>query len=406
MNNKCLFILDPDLTAGDGVYSVNISPYLVGQERASYQLQLTVTNSENETFISSGSYDQSATCCGSKIHSSPADREYTGDFIRHVDGPTIVRSSKLDASHLSQSPGRITDLGVEYLENVDKVEIKWSVPQSLAEIKSFTLSYSDDVNTLLRGLETRDVVISRDTRVEHVTQVLPGPEKTGIVYFSIRSVDSSSNIGRISNIVYLNITRDDGHVADSLLDDTSETNYTLLGVILGIITVFSLLTILVVSVWLQRRRSPSAGKLRSLNGFNNKVSSGVNVVIDKSDSRGLDTCHTHVSLSDNITQPSSTSFANNITPTYWSASQLLADHEHRKRDLPSSNHPHHGHHYHQYYPVHHHTSHYDDHESDILEDNNNEHNTSDQSSSTIVMLNTSLSSSNTGSVRKKNITQV
>ena len=132
----------------------------MGQERASYQLQLTVTNSENETFISSGSYDQSATCCGSKIHSSPADREYTGDFIRHVDGPTIVRSSKLDASHLSQSPGRITDLGVEYLENVDKVEIKWSVPQSLAEIKSFTLSYSDDVNTLLRGLETRDVVIS------------------------------------------------------------------------------------------------------------------------------------------------------------------------------------------------------------------------------------------------------
>lgn len=33
-----------------------------------------------------------------------------------------------------------------------------------------------------------------------------------------------------------------------------------------------------------------------------------------------------------VLQVSSTSFANNITPTYWSASQLLSEHEIRKRE--------------------------------------------------------------------------
>ena len=336
------------------------------------------------------------------LHTPESNRDHVGAFIRHVTGPIINKDTGTLAT---PGPKRITDFSAHYLEDSHKVEISWTVPDSIAEIQSFTLSYSDNVDTLIRGLETRDVVISRDARAGHVTELLPGPDMSGVVYFALRSVDSSGGWSKISNIIYLNITRVPGHVADPLQDDTSEYSYTLLGVILGIITVFSLLTILAVSVWLHRRRSHAAGKLRSLNGFTNKVSSGVNVVIDKSEPRGLDTCGSgHVTT--NTIAPSSTSFANNITPTYWSASQLLADHEYRKRDLPSTHHHHHGHHYHQYYPVHHQTSHYDDHDSDILEDNNNDNTASDQSSSTIVMLNTSMSSSNTGSVRKKNITQV
>ena len=336
-----------------------------------------------------------------------------GPFVRHVSGP-VINVDPQHVSHVAPGPGRITDFSVNYVESDHKISLSWSAPASLAQIESYTVSYSDDVDTVIRAVETRDVVISQDSvsQEDHVT--LPGPDVSGIVYFIIRAQDSSGSLGRVSNIVYLNVTRDPVDVPGLLTEDVSEYNYTLLGVILGIITVFSLLTILILSVWLHRRRI-TRGKLRSLNGFSNKVSSGVNVVIDKSESRGLDTCVTHVPRHTNNTvqQPSATSFANNITPTYWSASQLLGDHEHRKSrensSVGSSNHHHnhHGHHYHQYYPVHHHSPHYEDHDSDIIEDNNNDHNASDQSSSTIVMLNTSMSSSNTGSVRRqKNITQV
>ena len=337
----------------------------------------------------------------------------TGAFTRQLAGPLIHRHNTSSSS--SNQPRRVMDLGVEYRETSHQVELTWSRQDSLAEVESFIVSYSDNIKTVILGSETRDTVITASevqVRDGVLSQVLPGPEMGGIVYFSLRARSREGVLGPVSNIFYLNITASD-NVNPPSQQELSEYNYTLLGAILGIITVFSLLTILAVSCWLQRRRQ-HRGKLGSLHGFSNKVSSGVNVVIDKSTSK-LDSepaIH-HVATSSSSSSgattsplpPSSTSFANNITPTYWSASQLLADHEHRKRDNPNNyHHHHHGHHYHQYYPVHH-ESQFEDHDSDLLEDNNNEHNTSDHSSSTMVMLNTSLSSG-TGSVRRKNITQV
>ena len=389
---------------------------------------VTVTNGDNETFVSNRSpqSEAAATCCGSAVKTEQSERVYTGAFIRHVDGPVIIKDT---AEHTAPGPGRITDLEAEYREEEHEVTLGWSVPDSQTEIEKFSLSYSHDIDSVIRGLETRDVVLSHVPGQSRVSQVLPGPEVASptMVYYVVRSEDSAGRLSLVSNILYLNITR--GSRQDTWIGDIGrglgDTDYTLLGVVLGVITVFSLLTILGVSAWLTRRRASSRDKLRAMNGFTNKVSStGVNVVIDKTLDTSRDLSQvTHVASGPSVSSlaassvvvpPSSTSFANNITPTYWSASQLLADHETRSRK-PRESHHHHGQHYHQYYPVHHqlHHHHYDVEDqdmSDILEDNNNDvANSSDQSSSTIVMLNTSMSSSNTGtggSVRKKNITQV
>ena len=402
--------------------------YLSPQVRSpgGYRLLVTVTNGDNETFISNRSPQSAATCCGSAVKTEQSERVYTGAFIRHVDGPVIIKDT---GEHTVPGPGRITDLEAEYREEEHEVTLGWSVPESQTEIEKFTLSYSHNIDSVIRGLETRDVVLSRVPGQSRVSQVLPGPEVASptVVYYVVRSEDSAGRLSLVSNILYLNITR--GIAQDTWIDrgrGLGDTDYTLLGVVLGVITVFSLLTILGVSAWLTRRRASSRDKLRAMNGFTNKVSStGVNVVIDKTDPGSRDLSQvTHVASGPSVSgslasssvviPPSSTSFANNITPTYWSASQLLADHETRSRKPRESHHPH-GQHYHQYYPVHHqlHHHHYDVDDqdmSDILEDNNNDvANSSDQSSSTIVMLNTSMSSSNTGtggSVRKKNITQV
>ena len=408
------------------MYSAHLSPLVLGP--GSYSLMVTVTNGDNETFLSNTS-PQSEACCGSAVKTEQSDRVYTGAFVRHVDGPVIIKDT---AEAASPGPRRITDLEAEYREEEHEVSLGWSVAEGGAEVERFTLSYSHNIDSVIRGLETRDVVITRVQGQDRVSQVLPGPEVASptMVYYVVRSEDSAGRLSLVSNIVYLNITR--GSRQDTWIGDPSlglrDTDYTLLGVVLGVITVFSLLTILAVSAWLTRRRANTRDKLRAMNGFTNKVSStGVNVVIDKTDT-SRDLSHvTHVASGPSVSgslasstsvvvpQPSSTSFANNITPTYWSASQLLADHETRSRK-PRESHHHHGQHYHQYYPVHHqlhHHNHYDVEDqdmSDILEDNNNDvANSSDQSSSTIVMLNTSMSSSNTGtggSVRKKNITQV
>ena len=393
------------------MYSLSLATQLL--EPGTYQLDMTVSNRDNQTYIGSPLPTSSNTCCGSVMRTRLV--RHTGAFIRHVAGPVIHRQT---GGQPSPTPARVIDFGAEFLQQRQKLVVRWSVPDSRLEIESYTLSYSANINTVIRGDQTRDtVILARDIKASDgvITQVLPGPELIGIVYFTIRARDSAGGLGPISNILHLNITST-STTSPHPVTQVSEYNYTLLGAVLGIITVFSLLTILAVSCWLQRRRH-SIGKLRSLHGFSNKVSSGVNVVIDRSTSKfdsepavhhiaTSNTTTSTTSSSANSLPPSATSFANNITPTYWSASQLLADHEHRKRDNPNNyHHHHHGHHYHQYFPVHH-ESHFEDHDSDVLEDNNNEHNTSDNSSSTIVMLNTSLSSGGTGSVRKKNITQV
>ena len=426
-------ISDPDVTAEDGVYSCYLSPQLV--RAGSYQLQLTVTNSEAGTFVTSPRAGSSELCCGSRLATPEQERDYIGAFVRHVSGPTITLAEGERVA--APGPGRVTDLRAEVDEAARQVELSWSWPRGVETVDSVTVSYSHDVDAVIRGLDTRDVVISRDAVARdaasgRVTQRLPAPEVAGpgrVVYYTVRAQDGAGRPAKLSNIVYLNVTAlggGGGLVPRPWSPHTAEPDYTLLGAVLGAITVVTLLTILAVSVWLHRRRgAPGRGKLRPLHGFSNKVSSGVNVVIDKSEHAARDHLatarHVHVPTGNSISSgsataspapPSSTSFAANLTPTYWSASQLLADHETRRQHGHQHLHQHQhgpGQHYHQYLPVHHQHHYEPDHDSDILEDNNNEHNTSDQSSSTIVMLNTSLSSSNTGtggSVRKKNITQV
>ena len=166
-----------------------------------------------------------------------------------MTGPVINIDQHVSSSHVSR-PRRITDFSVEYREDDHQVELTWTVPDSLLEIETFTVSYSEDIDTVIRGDKTRDVVISRDSNHGHVS--LPGPDVSGIVYFVIRAVDSAGSAGPLSNIVYLNVTRDPEHVSSLASDVSTEYNYTLLGVVLGVITVFSLLTILVLSAWLNR----------------------------------------------------------------------------------------------------------------------------------------------------------
>ena len=343
------------MTAEDGVYSCYLSPQLV--RAGSYQLQLTVTNSEAGTFVTSPRAGSSELCCGSRLATPEQERDYIGAFVRHVSGPTITLAEGERVA--APGPSRVTDLRAEVDEAARQVELSWSWPRGVETVDSVTVSYSHDVDAVIRGLDTRDVVISRDAVARdaasgQVTQRLPAPEVAGpgrVVYYTVRAQDGAGRPAKLSNIVYLNVTAlggGGGLVPRPWSPHTAEPDYTLLGAVLGAITVVTLLTILAVSVWLHRRRgAPGRGKLRPLHGFSNKVSSGVNVVIDKSEHAARDHLatarHVHVPTGNSISSssataspapPSSTSFAANLTPTYWSASQLLGQHEMRQSAEP------------------------------------------------------------------------
>ena len=383
----------PDLMAGDGVYSLELGPHTPQPGRYTYTVLLT---DNNGTAHYPASLPAPAPCCGSRLSLPPSSHTNTARFFRRVEGALLYSAP---ARHSAPPPSRVTDLTAQYSDG--RLELTWS---GAGTGLSYRLHHADSVDRLLGGQgASRPLPPPR-----------PGPPRLGVrlelgglageLHIALAAVDSGGRAGPLSNTITLELPVGPGAGQTSQAGQTGQ-DYTVLGAVLGAITVLTLLTVALLVCWLLRRRRPA--KLRSLHGFTNKVSSGVNVVIDKSESK-LD--GRHLQLTQSVAAapaPSTTSFANNITPTYWSASQLLADHEHRNKVQSHHHHHHHGHHYHQYLPVHHQAeSQCDDRDSDALEDNNNDNNVSehDQSSSTLVMLNTSLSSNN--SIKKKNITQV
>ena len=117
------------------------------------------------------------------------------------------RAIKDTAELTSPGPGSITDLEAEYRE--ESTTWHWSVTETKTELKKLPLSYWYDIDSLIWGLETLDVVIMSDQGQSHVSRVLPGPEEAShtVVYYMVRSEDTTGRLSLVWNILLLNITR-------------------------------------------------------------------------------------------------------------------------------------------------------------------------------------------------------
>ena len=87
----------------------------------------------------------------------------------------------------------------------------WSVTKTKAELKKLSLSYWNDIDFLIRGLETLDV----SSRVYGVRATCleccldPGPEEAShtVVYYMMRSEDGIGRLSLVWNVLLMNITR-------------------------------------------------------------------------------------------------------------------------------------------------------------------------------------------------------
>eukprot|EP00090_Calanus_glacialis_P046038 TRINITY_DN8846_c0_g1_i15.p1 TRINITY_DN8846_c0_g1~~TRINITY_DN8846_c0_g1_i15.p1 ORF type:complete len:761 (-),score=183.82 TRINITY_DN8846_c0_g1_i15:95-2296(-) len=392
---------DVDLVSGDGIYSRHLTIY---PSPGRYIFTITVTDNNNTAYVHTvgGAMDTHpqdlpvTVCCGSSIEIPLSQRKATGRFIRTLAGPVVdIVSIEMDRDIFP--PATIGDLGVTYNSDEQELIASWTAPggdYNDGEVSGYHLVYSASIDSLLQPVsEDRELIVisRRDRAGVRVAHAFQYQGVQGDVYVGIRAEDDSGNLGRISNLVSVNIPSKDVNTLTNIEQtlNMSETNWVVIGSVLGIFLVTTLSLLALLFCWLYRRRTHS--KHSSLHGFNTK-SSGVNVHIPSpahSVSTDGSSCRSESKLSSHLLvppmshpPPSSTSFAANITPTYWSASQLLADHEHRTgvSDTNHSNHDHphyyvtdpeYEHHVHpsdhlydQYYPVHHHhrnTNHYHNH---------------------------------------------
>ena len=404
---------DPDLVSGDGIYSRYLTTYPFPGK---YVFTIIITDNSNTAYVDDG-----------------IDTVATGMFTRTLPGPVVEIVSVGDGGDVFP-PAKIGDLSAVY-DNNSHLLLSWTVPYD-GPVSSYYLLYSPSCDKLL-GQDSDRIVFTHKSRagqrVEHALPLVVDGEGGGL-YVGLRAEDSNGNIGRISNLVYVNIsmTPDSHYQGDEDYPSItlSESNLAVLGSVVGIIMVITLSLITSITCWLCRRRQ------KSQHGFSTSTrSSGVNVSIPSPvHSEATDT--SSYSLSEGkhknnlLVQalPSNTSFAANITPTYWSASQLLANIEDRNEDTEDKhkNHDHHDYivsgqeytyhvqpphrlHDHHHYHHHHHHAHnyntrddgdYDNYGSDLV-DEVLEGNTSTDTTSTL--------HSDTGSVvdmDQRNITLV
>ena len=357
---------DPDLTAGDGIYSL-----VLAGVQGQYRVRVEVGDGGGGAFtVREGGVLAPQplalavpVCCGSEVPVPQGRMEYVGRFHRVHTGPHIQPGGG------GRGVGRVGDLTVqcEGLHCTARWGAVWG------EVQGWQLVYAPSPSPLLAregkgvGVLEAGEVTGEEGSLSY-TFHLVGEE--GGLYLGLRAVGGEGR-GRVSNLVAVTLRVEGGEGGEQPTSSPTKggTNWVVLGAALGAVLVLllSLLSLVLCLLWRRRRRKSSD----SLHGFSTTRSSGVNVHIP-SPSHSISTASSSASnspfkaitssplvpvmcrpmegqeLGSKEQEPGgreqeagirgqepggrgdcgSRSMAH-LTPTYWSASQLLAEHEQR-----------------------------------------------------------------------------
>jgi hypothetical protein len=315
------------------------------------------------------------TCCGSRLPLPPNRLARIGPFQRQLaaNGPITITDVPPTDNDVIR-PGKIGDLSINVLRERQQLLAKWTAPGgdfNDGTVMTYRFVFSQKLEELLTpslNAPALDGLKRADTPGQAVSYVINFKYYSQDYYVGLYAFDEAGNRGNMSNIVIVNVppppidtTEPSGGAMEPIVLNKTPTDWTMIGAIIGAVSV--LLIVLVVGLYCHFcRKSGGGGALRnkkfSKSAFardlkSTKVSSvnGVKVEIpsppesEQTDSSSYESDLAKGSSSHHLVAPpplqinpghlhakmSSTSFGNNITPTYWSASQLLSEHEQRKR---------------------------------------------------------------------------
>ena len=270
---------DPDLMAGDGVYSKYVSQPL---EEGRYTVDLTVTSSEGSPACVG--YESGMTHHAS---SSSSAAEKLGAFSRILKGHSfrIIKSLRRQAD--SVPPARVLDLRVDVLTSSQQLEFSWTAPgddYDEGRPTSYQLFYSPNPELFYVGGEAMAAdLIESFSAVKHAG----GPESHRIfvkafnqnLFFALVSVDDEGNVGGLSNIVKAYMpqpfvigqtgqsVRHSGQLREGLFNPfevINEPNKVIMYVVVGVVTVviFTFLVVMLILLLLRKtRRRPIEDEL-------------------------------------------------------------------------------------------------------------------------------------------------
>ena len=330
--------------AHDGIYSGYVTQY-PGPGR--YSVQVRLDDNRGQAVMLEASSEATA-CCGSTVPGGVTrpvgrfSREHAGPRVEVAGGHVVDRDIR---------PGKIGDLTIT-VSNTSQLQLEWTAPGgdfNTGSVVTYRFVYSHDISQLVRGDGIALDGLKKNASVgEKVEHWISFPYYNHDYYIGVAASDEHGNRGRMSNIVLVNIPAPDnsGGYDNTVSPATGRevrTNWILIGSIIGGVVFLILTVILIVCIFKCCRRQSRFSKDKFAKSLK---SSGVKVEFPSpAQSETTDTSsyeseqHQHQHQQQTSSKPhSSTSFAANLTPTYWSASQLLGQHEMRQSTDPSGGH--------------------------------------------------------------------
>ena len=299
-------------------------------------------------------------CCGSEVLIPTDLQRPSGSFKRTLNaGPTVhlidVPNPKID----KMPPARIGDFRLTPDQNDgSKLVASWTAPGDdfdSGNVFKYEFIFSEDITDLLdpsRDPPILHKVTQSDVAGTNANHSFTFNKYDKDYHVAMYGIDETGNKADISNIILVRLpepTSTVGPVDPTTTPPTGETDWVMVGIVSGVTLTLLVLLLVGVYCYLCKLRQ---SKLGGGGGHHKSKSSGVNVDLPTtngsaaSDNSSFDDAKNsssnqlvpqistissvYKSVSANGAGGSSTSFANGITPTYWSASQLLKEHEERK----------------------------------------------------------------------------
>lgn len=336
---------DTDMTSGDGIYSGVLTQY---PAPGRYVFRVRVESQTNITSRVRGLQSGPALpCCGSRINVRESELERVDPIRREEVGLVMTLLTVPDPlTPLTPPPTRITDLTAHTQQDGHRLDLSWT-PPSQVPLTGYKLVLSPNLTQLLEPRPDRredSSVILADSSLQltetgTVSLTINLQEKFGgRFYLGVMGLTDGVVPGKISNLVHVSRPESSRGVAgsQSALDmEPQPSDHSSQSVLVFSICGSLLILVLALTLGiLYFLRSRGKKDVRTT-GVVTTVGAGD----DNTDNTSCsDTTHNNsgnnlmpdvTSHIQTISRPQFFSSSSDTTPTYWSATKLLTEHEQR-----------------------------------------------------------------------------
>ena len=329
---------DPDITANDGVYSRYITEY---PAPGRYTFTVTVDDNDNQAVVATeDDYPKNNNCCGSDTNANINTAKKTGMFTRKINGGAIILEQVPDSlSSDRMPPSKVGDFQVEVIPEAHMLRASWTAPGDDFDsgyVAGYRIVYARNISDLLDHQKQKQVLTELESNEE-----LAGVKKSfqfsfdhfdDEYYVGLVAYDAANNSGKISNVVNIIMPAkihhgSQGHVvkdnSEEVSEEKGEDEWMM---ILALCCSFLLLCLALLCGVIYFLKCAKPRKVITMD-----------VCVDDestcSDPRNTSSHRLVVDIATITgTSPPFTAPPDSLpesTPSYWSASQLLTEHEHR-----------------------------------------------------------------------------